>query len=89
MDPNHASKKCPPQHNRATGSAFIMFLHSFIQVFPLGCHLSVYADKLTLTNVLHYPKWPLQIWLEDPIERALAVFAGTEVEDTSDDFLAL
>lgn len=39
--------------------------------------------------MLHYPKWPLQKRLEDPIERTLAVFAVSEVEDTFDDFLAL
>lgn len=38
--------------------------------------------------VLHYPKCALQMWLEDPVERAMAVFAVSKVEDTSDDFLA-
>lgn len=50
---------------------------------------SLYAEKETVTAVLDYPKWPLQKWLEDPIERALAVFAVSKVEDTFDDFLAL
>lgn len=39
--------------------------------------------------MLHYPKLPLQLWLEDPIERALTVFAVSEVEDAFDNFLAL
>ncbi len=30
--------KYPPQHNRAARSAFVMLLHSFIQVFPFICH---------------------------------------------------
>ncbi len=33
--------KSPPQHDRAIGSALVMFLHSFIQVFP---HLYVYVQ---------------------------------------------
>ncbi len=40
MDPNHAIKM--PQHNKATGYAFVMFLHSFIQVFPLISHPHVH-----------------------------------------------
>lgn len=50
------------------------------------CLTSVHAQ---MTAVLDYPKWPLQQWLVDPIERALAVFANRKVEDTFDGFLAL
>lgn len=39
--------------------------------------------------VSFYPKLPLQRRLKNPIERAAAVSAGSKVEDTFDDFLAL
>lgn len=45
--------------------------------------------SFVMITALHYPKWPLQTWLEDPIERALAVLAVSKVEDPSYGFLAL
>lgn len=51
--------------------------------------LLTYADKLTVMTVLPYPEWPLQKWLEDPIERTPAVFAVRKVEDAFHERLAL
>lgn len=47
------------------------------------------ADICSYINTVDYPKFTLQSWLEDPIERALSVCALIEVEDAFDDFLAL
>lgn len=47
------------------------------------------TDICSYINTVNYPKFTLQSWLEDPIERALSVCAVTEVEDAFEDFLAL
>lgn len=38
---------------------------------------------------LFYPKWSLQRWLKDSIKRASTVFAGCNIKQAFDNFLAL